>query len=171
MKCDVCGKPATVHLTQIINNKIQKVDLCEDCAQEKGVTDPENFSLTDLIGKAAGDVGDEFSITDTSGFKCTKCGCTPQAFKKHGRLGCAECYNALKPVLMPILENMHKGLSHKGKAPAGVAEKVIIKNRLTDLEDDLRRAIDEERYEDAAAYRDEIRTLKEEEANAGKGSQ
>ena len=38
LHCDLCGKPATVHLTQIIKNQIQKVDLCEDCAQSKGVT-------------------------------------------------------------------------------------------------------------------------------------
>ena len=32
IKCSLCGKPATVHLTQIINNKVHKVDLCEACA-------------------------------------------------------------------------------------------------------------------------------------------
>jgi len=36
-------QPSTVHLTQIVNNKIHKVDLCEECAQAKGVTDPERF--------------------------------------------------------------------------------------------------------------------------------
>ena len=52
LHCDLCGKPATVHLTQIIKNQIQKVDLCEDCAQSKGVTDPEGFSLADLLSKS-----------------------------------------------------------------------------------------------------------------------
>ena len=48
LKCSHCNNPATVHLTQIVNNKIIKVDLCESCAQAKGVTDPEGFSLADL---------------------------------------------------------------------------------------------------------------------------
>ena len=48
LKCDLCSKPATVHLTQIVNSKIHKVDLCEACAQAKGVTDPSGFSLADL---------------------------------------------------------------------------------------------------------------------------
>ena len=26
LKCDLCAKPATVHLTQIVNNKVHKVD-------------------------------------------------------------------------------------------------------------------------------------------------
>jgi protein-arginine kinase activator protein McsA len=33
-------KPATVHLTQIVGDKMQKLDLCEDCAKAKGVNDP-----------------------------------------------------------------------------------------------------------------------------------
>jgi hypothetical protein len=53
LKCDLCSKPATVHLTQILDNKVHKVDLCEACAQEKGVTDPSGFSLADLLLKAS----------------------------------------------------------------------------------------------------------------------
>src|SRR6186997_2242998 len=53
LKCDLCSKPATVHLTQIVNNKVHKVDLCEACAQAKGVTDPSGFSLADLLLKAS----------------------------------------------------------------------------------------------------------------------
>ena len=53
LKCDLCSKPATVHLTQIVNNKVHKVDLCEACAEAKGVTDPGGFSLADLLLKAS----------------------------------------------------------------------------------------------------------------------
>ena len=53
LKCDLCSKSATVHLTQIVNNKVHKVDLCEECAQAKGVTDPSGFSLADLLLKAS----------------------------------------------------------------------------------------------------------------------
>jgi len=55
MLCCVCKeKKATVHLTQIAGEKVQKVDLCEDCAKQKGVNDPAGFSLADLlIGLAA----------------------------------------------------------------------------------------------------------------------
>lgn len=161
MKCDICGKPATVHLTQIIENKVQKVDLCESCAQEKGVTSPEHFSLTDLIGKAAGEFGEEVGPADPNGLRCPNCGCTPRSFKKHGRLGCPQCYEALKSILMPMLENMHKDIRHKGKKLEGVAEQVEFSQQINDLEENLRRAIEDERYEDAAAYRDQIRSLRE----------
>ena len=49
LKCDICEKPATVHLTQILNNQAHKVDLCEDCARAKGITDSSDFSLADLL--------------------------------------------------------------------------------------------------------------------------
>ena len=57
MICEVCQQEnATVHLTQIISGKMQKIDLCEKCAKEKGVADPAGFSLADmLLGLGAAD--------------------------------------------------------------------------------------------------------------------
>ena len=49
LKCSMCNEYATVHLTQIINNQIQKIDLCESCAQKKGVADTEGFSLAEML--------------------------------------------------------------------------------------------------------------------------
>jgi len=50
MFCDVCkSKEATVFLTQIVEGKMQKVNLCESCSKEKGVNDPMGFALADLL--------------------------------------------------------------------------------------------------------------------------
>ena len=50
MQCSICKeKPATVHLTQIVGDKMQKLDLCDDCAKAKGVNDPAGFALADLM--------------------------------------------------------------------------------------------------------------------------
>ena len=78
LKCDLCTKPATVHLTQIVNNKVHKVDLCEECAQAKGVTDPSGFSLADLLLKAS--LNPE---PVAAGVRCEQCGFTQNDFKKH----------------------------------------------------------------------------------------
>ena len=38
MKCDICKeREATVHLTEVINDRVTKLHLCEECAREKGV--------------------------------------------------------------------------------------------------------------------------------------
>jgi len=50
MLCDLCQKNmATVHLTQIVEGKTKKVDLCEACSKEKGVDDPTGLSLVGLM--------------------------------------------------------------------------------------------------------------------------
>jgi protein arginine kinase activator len=157
LKCDLCSKPATVHLTQIVNNKVHKVDLCESCAQAKGVTDPSGFSLADLLLKAS--LNPEPSTS--SGVRCEKCGFTQNDFKKHGRFGCPVCYETFRGVVEPMLENMHNGTAHAGKIPHRALERKSLYDRLTKLELDLTEAIKSERYEDAARTRDEINQVKQ----------
>lgn len=156
LKCDLCSKPATVHLTQIVNNKVHKVDLCEACAQAKGVTDPSGFSLADLLLKAS--LNPE---TSANGVRCESCGFTQNDFKKHGRFGCPVCYETFRGVVEPMLENMHNGTAHTGKVPHRAIERKSLYDRLTKLELDLTEAIKSERYEDAARTRDEITRVKQ----------
>jgi len=158
LNCDLCGKPATVHLTQIVNNQIHKLDLCEDCAASKGVTDPTGFSLADLLVKAS----DSEAETASTQLVCEHCGFTQASFKKLGRLGCPACYERFKPVLEPVLSNMHKGLTHLGKVPARSIERKTLHDRLAALEKQINDAVAAERYEDAARLRDEISGLKNE---------
>ena len=157
LKCDLCSKPATVHLTQIVNNKVHKVDLCEACAEAKGVTDPSGFSLADLLLKAS--LNPEPSAA--SGVRCEQCGFTQADFKKHGRFGCAACYETFKGIIEPMLDNMHKGVTHTGKIPHRALERKSLYDRLTKLELDLTEAVKSERYEDAARTRDEINQVKQ----------
>lgn len=161
IQCDLCGKPATVHLTQILNNKVHKVDLCEACAQAKGVTDPSGFSLSDLLSKAAlMPESTSDATSNASSLRCKACGFTEPDFKKHGRFGCPECYDTFKEMLTPMLENMHKGTTHAGKVPARAITRKSLYDKITELETSLNEAVKTERYEDAARFRDEIIQLK-----------
>ncbi len=155
LKCDLCAKPATVHLTQIVNNKVHKVDLCEACAQAKGVTEPNSFSLADLLLKAS------LNPEQTNAVRCEQCGFTQADFKKQGRFGCPSCYDTFRGVLDPMLETMHKGVTHTGKIPQTALNRKSLYDRLTKLEVDLTDAIKSERYEDAARARDEIAQVKQ----------
>ena len=156
LKCDLCGKPATVHLTQIVNSKMHKVDLCEACAQAKGVTDPGGFSLADLLLKAALNPEAVGGAEPGSGSVCPTCGFTPAEFKKHGRFGCPQCYQTFAGMVTPMLENMHKGVRHAGKVPEKALRRRSLVERITELETGLAEAIKTERYEDAARLRDEL---------------
>lgn len=157
LKCDICSKPATVHFTQIVNNKVHKIDLCEACAQAKGITDPNGFSLADLLVKAT--LNPE--QPEPAGMRCEQCGFTQADFKKQGRFGCPSCYQTFQGIIEPMLEGMHKGTRHVGKVPREALGRQNFQDRLSKLELDLTEAIKTERYEDAAKYRDEIAQVKQ----------
>lgn len=156
LHCSHCGQEATVHLTQIVNNKIIKVDLCESCAQTKGVTDPEGFSLADLLQKT------QFvSQPDDPQLNCPDCGLSTADFRRTGRLGCSNCFENIAPLLRPVLEDMHVGTQHQGKVPEQALRRQNKDRQLKSLESALEAAIGEEAYEEAAKLRDKIRSVQD----------
>jgi protein arginine kinase activator len=163
MQCQLCNKAtASVHLTQIVDNEVKKVDLCEACAREKGVNDPMGFSLADLLlGLGASQKMEEASAATGSEVVCKSCGFTQADFKKTGRLGCSDCYDVFATGLEALLKGMHKGTQHKGKVPPGRRRTADAQAKLTKLEADLKAAIAREDFEQAAALRDELKHAKQ----------
>ena len=157
MKCHHCDNQATVHLTQILNGQMHKMDLCESCAQANGVTNPENLSIGTLMDSTEVD-------TDASAgaMVCESCGTTHQDFKKGGRLGCEACYHVFRPVLDPLLEGMHAGTQHRGKIPSGSESRVKFEQSVDDLKKQLLTAIENENFEKAAELRDQLKALEKE---------
>ncbi|QQL44896.1 UvrB/UvrC motif-containing protein [Sulfuriroseicoccus oceanibius] len=154
MKCDLCDEKATVFLTQIVDGKMQKVNLCETCAQDKGVTDPTGFALADLLFGFGNE--EEVEIPGFEATECPSCGYPLEQLKKSGRLGCAKCYDAFAPSLQSLVKAMHKGVRHHGKVPSGAVMRRVLDERRQELEEELAKAIAEERYEDAARFRDQL---------------
>ena len=157
MQCDICKKAeATVHLTQIVEGKMLKVDLCESCAKEKGVQEAAGFSLADLlVGLGA---AEEMKV-ESPGAQCPICGFTQADFKKTGRLGCSACWETFEAGLASLLKAMHKGDHHIGKVPTKAMHTLALNGKIQELAEQLEKAVREEKYEDAAQIRDEIREL------------
>ena len=159
MLCCICKeKEATVHLTQIAGDKMQKVDLCEECAKTKGVNDPTGFSLADLLLG----LGASQEIEQAAGgveLKCARCGFTQADFKKAGRLGCPECYKTFAEGLEGLLKSMHKGIRHAGKVPEALRQTRDLSDRLKALQKKLTKAVEDENFEQAALLRDEIKQM------------
>jgi len=159
MQCCVCKeKPATVHLTQIVGEKMQKLDLCEDCAKAKGFNDPTSFAMADLMLGLGASQELDASAAGTE-IKCPRCGFSQADFKKSGRLGCPECYQTFAEGLAGLLKTMHKGTRHVGKAPEALRQSREAGDRLKLLQKKLTKAISAEDYELAAQLRDEIKAL------------
>lgn len=180
MICDSCGKQkATVHLTEIINDQVSKLNICEYCAKKKGSQLEQHFGIADLLQGLA-DPTEKGLPVPGSKVKCVSCGMSYDEFKKIGRLGCAQCYDAFRESIAPLLKRIHSAGTHTGKqpknfkpgsAPSGAAKPTKPPAEtapqpaakpsadLQQLKQALKKAIDNEDYEEAARIRDQVRQL------------
>jgi len=165
MKCQACHqKPATVHLTEIVQKSKRETHLCEDCARDKGVSYQPAFSVKAYLGGLSKDepvepkpepepeLAEQFS-------PCPGCGVTYEQFRQSGRLGCAEDYAHFRPALMPLLEKIHGRRQHTGRVPERIGERLEHQRRLAQLQKALESAVATENYERAAELRDAIAGL------------
>jgi protein arginine kinase activator len=154
----VCGtKESSVFLTEIVEGKMKKVNLCDSCSKAKGVDDPTGFALADLLlGLGA---AQEIEKGSGSAQRCPECGFSQNDFKKTGRLGCAHCYETFGEGLNSLLKAMHKGTHHTGKVPARISRLLERETALKTLQRDLQKAVADENYESAAQIRDQLRQL------------
>ena len=159
--CNECGiRPATVHYTEIVNTSKVTMELCRQCAERKGIEVHKagKYGLGDLV---AGLIDSTASAeTDKIGMvRCPSCGYNYSDFKKVGRFGCPDCYDAFEPQLVPILRQVHGSTQHDGKAPASTGTRAAAHREMMALRDELSVAIAEEEYEHAAEIRDRIAVL------------
>ena len=161
MLCDVCAKnPATVHLTEIIDQQMNELHLCEDCARHKSAAMEQQFGLSDLLAGMADFQKPSSKEEGLVTVKCSSCGLAYTDFKKIGRLGCGECYNVFRKYLAPLLKRIHGSNQHMGKNPskAKVAARVYKKKvGLPELKNQLQKAVSLEAFEEAARLRDQIK--------------
>ena len=193
MLCQNCGEnEANVKYTQIVNGEKKEMILCEDCARKMGIGNfkmniPINFS--NFLGDFFDDYKSEQllpSFVKEKNKECNNCGELYKELKKTRLLGCEECYDVFQNRLDPILKNLQGSVKHVGRRPLNIEEKIENKevnkdvkvesnkeekqtkenkkeNELMKLQKDLNKAIEEERYEDAAVIRDEIKKLEKNE--------
>lgn len=179
MLCENCGKnQVNFRYTQIINGVKKEMALCDKCAKILGLDGldfnmPINFSsfLGDFLNLEK-DTDFLPNFTKQSLIKCNNCGMTYNEFVDKGKVGCINCYDVFSNILKPVLKNIHGSTSHIGrnakltsKNKVNITEKVQEKkkndniSKLEKLELDLKQAIKDERYEEAAKIRDEIKKL------------
>ena len=188
MLCENCGEnEANVRYTQIINGVKKEMHLCEDCAKEKGINTNMDFNIPINFSSFLGDIFDDYNetgflpeFTKTKTLKCSKCGLTYDEFINNGKFGCENCYNTFEDKIDYLVKNLHGSSKHIGRKSkfskqneSNIEKKVNYKkestsknmdsiseeNKLEKLQRELKEAIKDERYEDAAKIRDEIKKL------------
>lgn len=169
MLCEQCRqREATTHIRRVMNGAAQDFHLCGDCARESGVAAPIGnfgFHLGDLFSSfLSGGFGGLAAPALPAGQRCAFCGASLAEIARDGVVGCANCYETFYDQLRPTLQRIHGGLQHMGKAPEldpEVEREIQRKADIERMREDIAAAVREERYEDAAKMRDEIRKLEE----------
>lgn len=168
MLCDICGKnQATVHLTEIINEQMNELHLCEQCAQTKSQEMEQQFGLSDLLAGMVESGKPPMLDKETTALKCSNCKLTYVDFKKIGRFGCSECYTTFKKYIGPLLRRIHGSGQHIGKSPLKTAKGMKDKVDVHDLRLKLQNAIELEAFEEAARIRDQIKELENKQSQGG----
>jgi protein arginine kinase activator len=176
MMCDNCGKnEATVRYSENINGRKKELNLCSQCSQKLGINEM-NFNMpigiSDFFGGFFEDmVSNEFAplLNEVKQLKCNNCGFTFEDIVNTGKFGCGNCYETFESKIAPLMKEIQGSTKHEGRLNKSKINNNIkvdtnkdnSKNekKLSEIEtlkDDLKNAIKEERYEDAAKLRDEI---------------
>ena len=165
MMCEDCGvRPAKFHLMTIINGDRVERNLCPVCMakhQKKlpGIDFSNLAGILNSILESRDEADEARQESEYEGCTCEQCGMTYAEFQKVGMLGCANCYKAFKVPLTALLQRVHGNTQHAGRVPGGVHSGVSIRMNIDRLKEKLKRAIDDEEYEQAARLRDAIRAL------------
>jgi protein arginine kinase activator len=155
MKCQACAKPATVHLTDIVDGQKRERHLCQACAEQQQLVTHQELNLPailqTLMGQHVGQLSEELAR-----LTCPVCGIKYMEFRAEGRLGCPHDYTVFRAGLEPLLERIHRAGRHVGKTPARRPARAAVETEL-ELRRQLRAAVEAEAYEEAARLRDLLR--------------
>ncbi len=171
MLCDNCReREAAIHLTQIVNNSVTTLHLCEQCAAEKGVetnASVAKFPLSDFLASLGKTGAEQPEVAP--GVACPFCGGTLKDFRETGRLGCAQCYTTFEPHLRDLLRRLHGSSKHAGEPYGGARQAAPGESpaetpsahatEVGTLREQLRRAVEAENFELAAELRDKLKVL------------
>ncbi|MBQ9298658.1 MAG: UvrB/UvrC motif-containing protein [Clostridia bacterium] len=184
MLCQNCNKnEANVRYTQIINGEKKEMFLCEECSKKLGI-DSMALSLPISFSNFFGDLLDEYNsdfmplLKRPDEIKCDKCNTTYSEFVQTGKFGCDSCYDAFSERIDPLLKRLHGSNRYSGrKAELNKIDNTVEantastenekttsnENKIEVLREKLKQLVKEEKYEEAAKVRDEIKSLEVQE--------
>jgi protein arginine kinase activator len=170
--CEECkSKPASVHVTKIVNSKKVQQYLCQECARAKwedlGFSMQPHLSVQNLLsGLVSAAQGASAGATPVTQLRCSNCGLAFSEFTRTGFLGCRQCYEQFDQELRPIYKRIHGDTEHRGKVPGRAGGRARVTREIDALRRELQECVRTEDYERAAELRDKIRALQEQLASS-----
>lgn len=167
MLCEHCHEnEAKITYTVVEGNDMRQKHVCPSCFQEflakqfpSSQIPPVDIQpmIQELLslfhGKNEGAQEDRH---------CPVCGRSLKEFRKTGMFGCDSCYDTFAEELKALLPRMQGAERHEGAMPEAFRKDREASEKEQALKERLDLAVAEERYEDAALLRDEIKAIKDE---------
>lgn len=169
MVCDICNeKEGVVFLEAMTNKGKLKINLCPQCAANRGISAPQISPCRKDFGEIFEEVYELRRKRNPDYSKlCPVCGKSLAFIKESKQAGCPECYEIFKDEIYVLLKEMGISGVYTGTMPKRLN---CFRNSLTDRADiqaKLDQAVREENYEKAAVYRDFLRALEKSSVSDG----
>ena len=139
MLCSDCKlREATIRVVTDINGIRREHYLCPVCAQKwkQGASEHGPGAFSSFGG---------YSERDRV---CRSCGTRLSDFSRTGYVGCENCYREFEPYMSRVIARVQGNERHRGKFPRSVRGSAL-RIEYEGLAEELKRAKDEDRFEDA----------------------
>ena len=154
MQCEECGiRPAEVMMTTVIGGQTTTRHLCRECVKKYKAGD-----IQAVLAVVLSAMGQPKNVPDIT---CPSCGETFAEFQKTGMLGCAECYQAFRGELTPLITRVQGRTQHAGRRPPVSQAEQERLARMESLHAQMEAAVAVENFEEAARLRDALRAMTE----------
>lgn len=158
MKCDKCGAPSVYHSTYIVNGVSQSTRLCRDCAIKEGVFTNQKTNLFDDLFSSFSDL---LGFEKVENIVCPVCKTSLKEFRSTAKLGCVNCYEAFREEIKNVIKRIAPFEKHNEETvkTKPTKQKLTKEEQIALLREDMKLAVSEERYEDAAKIKKQIAKL------------
>ncbi len=166
MLCEACGKyEAVVHIQTLAPDGSSATrSLCQRCATRlRTLPGVHALDISEFLGALFERIHQSRVEKENDRFEatCPACGLSYDEYKKEPRLGCAECYAAFREPLEEALVKRNGSALYVGETPGGTDELNTDIYQIKKLREQMLKAVEDEKFETAAAIRDEIRALEQ----------
>ncbi|UTC61780.1 UvrB/UvrC motif-containing protein [Treponema sp. OMZ 788] len=165
MICDMCKlNEASVSVEQVADGITKNIYLCPACSRRLGFgmfSETIDISITKLAGS------NDINNTDYKTYdRCPICGSSFKDIESKQMIGCMECLSYFRSEIVEILRKNKKNLKCSCFESDNSSPKNLFENNNSEeLLEELRKAVQIEDYERAAALRDEIKALEKKHDN------
>ena len=156
MLCDRCGKPSVYHSTLIVNGVSQTTNLCRECVIKEGVFNDSSSIFDDMFSVFS----DFLPFEEFKDVSCPVCKTTLREFRASGKLGCPNCYEVFNEEIKDVVKKISQHEKHKAEAiNVNKSKKQTKQEQIDVLRQEMKKAVEEERYEDAGKLKKQIKKL------------